>query len=76
MLKESTVMIIIATIIAWVLAYLYLSKWLENYFYRIKLSPADFIISLIIVLVISWLTISYWTIKAARTNPAEALRYE
>lgn len=76
MLKESTVMIIIATMIAWVLAYLYLSKWLENYFYRIKLSPADFIISLVIVLVISWLTISYWTIKAARTNPAEALRYE
>ncbi len=76
MLKESTIMIVIATVIAWVLAYLYLSKWLENYSYRISLSPADFIISLVIVMVISWLTISYWTIKAARTNPADALRYE
>jgi putative ABC transport system permease protein len=76
MLKESTIMIVISTVIAWVLAFLYLTKWLENYSYRIKLSPADFIISLIIVLVISWLTISYWTIKAARTNPADALRYE
>jgi putative ABC transport system permease protein len=76
MLKESTIMITIATVIAWVLAYLYLSKWLENYYYRITLSPLDFIISLVIVLVISWLTISYWTIKAARINPAEALRYE
>jgi putative ABC transport system permease protein len=76
MLKESTIMIAIATVIAWVLAYLYLSKWLVNYSYRISLRPADFIISLVIVLVISWLTISYWTIKAARTNPAEALRYE
>ena len=76
MLKESTIMIAVATVIAWVLAYLYLSKWLENYSYRISLSPLDFIISLVIVLVISWLTISYWTIKATMTNPAEALRYE
>jgi putative ABC transport system permease protein len=76
MLKESTIMIVIATVIAWVLAYFYLTNWLENYYYRIQLSPVDFIISLVIVLLISWLTISYWTIKAARTNPAEALRYE
>jgi putative ABC transport system permease protein len=76
MLKESTIMIAIATIIAWILSYLYLTSWLENYSYRIKLNPFDFIISLVIVLTISWLTISYWTIKATRINPAEALRYE
>jgi putative ABC transport system permease protein len=76
MLRESTIMIAIATVIAWVLAYLYLSKWLENYYYRITLNPLDFIISLVIVLVISWLTISYWTIRAAMINPAEALRHE
>jgi len=76
MLKESTIMIAIATVIAWVLSYFYLSNWLENYSYRIKMSPVDFIVSLVLVLLISWLTISYWTIKAARTNPAEALRYE
>jgi len=76
MLKESTILVGIATAIAWVLAYLYLTNWLANYYYRIKLNPADFVISLLIVLFISWLTISYWTIKAARINPAEALRYE
>jgi putative ABC transport system permease protein len=76
MLRESTIMVLIATVIAWALAYLYLTKWLENYQYRITLSPLDFIISLVIVLLISWLTISFWTFKAARTNPAEALRYE
>jgi putative ABC transport system permease protein len=76
MLKESTIMIAIATVIAWVLSYFYLVNWLENYSYRINLSPLDFIISLAIVLLISWLTISYWTIKAARINPADALRYE
>jgi putative ABC transport system permease protein len=76
MLRESTIMIVIATIIAWILSYFYLTSWLENYSYRINLSPFDFIISLVIVLLISWLTISYWTIKAARINPADALRYE
>jgi len=76
MLRETTILIGIATVIAWVLAYFYLSNWLENYYYRIKLNPLDFIISLGIVLVISWLTISYWTTKAASTNPSDALRYE
>jgi putative ABC transport system permease protein len=76
MLKESTIMIAIATVIGWIISYLFLSKWLENYSYRIKLSPFDFLISLGIVLLISWLTISYWTLKATRINPAEALRYE
>ncbi len=76
MLKEITILIGIATVIAWVLAYIYLNNWLYNYHYRINLSLADFIISLVIVLLISWLTISYWTSKAARTNPAEALSYE
>jgi putative ABC transport system permease protein len=76
MLRESSILVGIATVIAWVLAYFYLSHWLENYYYRIRLSPADFILSLLIVLLISWLSVSYWTIKAARTNPAEALRYE
>jgi putative ABC transport system permease protein len=76
MLREITILIGIATVIAWILAYFYLNNWLENYHYRINLSPADFIIALLIVLLISWLTISYWTSKAARTNPAEALRYE
>jgi putative ABC transport system permease protein len=76
MLREITILIVIATVIAWVLAYIYLNNWLENYHYRINLSPVDFIIALIIVLLISWFTISYWTSKAARTNPAEALRYE
>jgi putative ABC transport system permease protein len=76
MLKESTIMIAIATVIGWGISYLYLSKWLENYSYRIKLSPFDFLISLGIVLLISWLTISYWTLKATRISPAEALRYE
>ena len=76
MLREITLLIGIATIIAWILAYFYLNNWLENYHYRISLNPADFIIALVIVLLISWFTISFWTTKAARTNPAEALRYE
>lgn len=76
MLREITILIGLATVLAWVLAYFYLNNWLENYYYRIKLNPVDFIISLVIVVVISWLTISYWTSKAARTNPSDALRYE
>ncbi len=76
MLKESTILVSIATGIAWLLAWFYLSNWLENYNYRINLRTVDFILAMVIALLISWLTISYWTVKAVRTNPADALRYE
>jgi len=74
--KEIAMLIGISTLISWPIAYIFLKNWLENYTYRINLSPLDFIFSMVIALLITWLTISYRSVKATKINPTDALRYE
>ena len=67
-------LIALSNVIAWPLAYLTMQRWLQTFAYRIDLSIGIFILSGILTLLIAWLTVSYQSFKAARTNPVEALR--
>jgi putative ABC transport system permease protein len=66
----------IASVIAIPLAYIIAYKWLEDFAYRSPISPMVFILSLAGLLIITFLTVSYTTLKAARNNPVEALRMD
>ncbi len=68
--------VLAANIIAWPVAYYMMNHWLESYAYRIDLSWWMFAVSGTVALFIALLTISYQTLKAARANPVESLRYE
>ena len=66
----------IANLIAWPLAYVILSRWLENFAYRVEINWWIFAIAGTAVLVISLITVSWQAIKAALANPVKSLRYE
>lgn len=66
----------IAFIIAIYPAYYFISKWLENFAYRVDISIGTFILGGLLALVVAVLTVSYQSWKAARMNPANTLRYE
>ncbi|MBN1272759.1 MAG: ABC transporter permease [Candidatus Aminicenantes bacterium] len=68
--------IIISIAVAWPLGYFFMTKWLQNFAYRVNLSVWVFLISGLAALAIAMLTISSQTIKAAISNPADSLRYE
>ena len=74
--KEFSIWVILANIIAWPIAYLALKKWLENFAYSVNLSIFIFLEAGVLALIIALITISFRSIKAALTNPAEALKYE
>jgi len=74
--KEFTVWVILANIVAWPVAYFALKKWLENFAYSIDQSVLTFFVSGFVALVIALFTVSFRAVKAAQTNPAEALKYE
>lgn len=74
--KEYAVMVIIANVIAYPLAFFLMNKWLEDFAYRINIAWWMFALSGGIALVIALLTVSYQAIKAAVANPVESLRYE
>ena len=68
--------VIIGNIIAWPIAYYFMTKWLEDFAYRAGINIFHFIITGFLTLVFAIAAVSYQTIKAARANPIDALKYE
>jgi putative ABC transport system permease protein len=64
--------IVLATPLVWWI----MSGWVERFPYHIAISPLAFIVAGASVLVVALLTVSFQTLKAARVNPVESLRYE
>ncbi len=74
--KEFSRWVLISNIIAWPVAWYAMSKWLQNFPYRITIMPWTFLLAALLAFLIALLTVSYKVAWAARTNPVEALRYE
>lgn len=76
MLWRISIPVLVANLIAWPVAYVYLHRWLEGYAYRIPLNPLYFLGTGAAALLIAWATVYAITLRLARTNPIHALRYE
>ncbi len=76
LLKEFTVIIIIASLVAIPLSYFLLSNWLNNFVYHVQLAVSSFLIAGILALVTAWITIGFKSAKAASNNPIKVLRSE
>lgn len=74
--KEFLYAISIAAVIAWPVAYFVMSKWLQNFAYRISIGLGAFIFSAVLALIVALFMVSCQTIKAASANPVDSLRYE
>ncbi len=74
--KEFLKWVLIANIIAWPVAYYFMSNWLDNFAYKVEITIGVFILSAVIALLIALITVSSQTIKAATANPVKSLRYE
>ncbi len=73
---QFSIPVLIANLIAWPIAWYYLNDWLEHFAYRIDLSPLYFIGAALVALAIAWGTVSAQAVRAARSRPVNALRYE
>ncbi|MES2732736.1 MAG: FtsX-like permease family protein [Bacteroidota bacterium] len=69
-------LLIIACLVAVPLSWFATNRWLENFTYRVEVEGIIFLISILLVLLLTVLTVSYETIRAARANPVDSLRYE
>jgi putative ABC transport system permease protein len=74
--KEFTRLVIIAIVIAIPAVILLMNWWLQNFAYKTNIGVMSFVIGGTIAILISWLTVSYQSIKAAIANPTTAIRYE
>jgi len=76
LLKDFTKWVLIANLIAWPIGYYVIQKWLNNFAYRTNFDWMVFIYSGIATLMIAAVTVGAKSLKAARANPIDSLRYE
>ncbi len=74
--REFVLLLTIANLIAWPVAYWAMGQWLNGFAYRIEPGIKIYLLCSLLAVVIALCTISLHAIRAARSNPVDALRYE
>ncbi|HEV8284642.1 MAG TPA: FtsX-like permease family protein [Chitinophagaceae bacterium] len=74
--KDFLRLVVLSAIIAFPVAWYFMSKWLQDFAYRISMPWWVFVIAGIVAALIALITISFQAIKAAVANPVKSLRTE
>ncbi len=74
--KDFAKLVLIASVIAFPIAWWVMSKWLQSFAYRVNIGWWVFVIAGIVALTIALITVSLQAIKAAVANPVKSLRRE
>jgi ABC-type lipoprotein release transport system permease subunit len=74
--REFVVLVTVANLIAWPAGYYMTNRLLRNYAYRTDVPFWVFIGAGLLAYLVALLTVSYQAVKAARTEPVKALKYE
>lgn len=74
--KDFLKLVLLAILIAFPLAWWAMNEWLNDFAYRINIGAGIFLMAGISIILITLLTISFQSIKAAIANPVKSLRTE
>ena len=74
--KDFILLVLISCFIASPVASYFLTDWLQKYDYRISISPWVFVLAGAAAILVTIITISFQSIKAALANPVKSLRSE
>jgi putative ABC transport system permease protein len=74
--REFALLVGIAVIISWPIAYFGMKEWLEGFAFRIDVGWWVFAAAGGIALGVAMLTVSYQALRAAASDPVKSLRYE
>jgi putative ABC transport system permease protein len=74
--KEIVVLILIANVVAWPVAWYFMNGWLAGFAYHIEMNVLTYVAAGVLTMVITFITISTQTLKVALRNPADILGSE
>ena len=69
-------LVLIASLIAFPVAWWAMNSWLDDFPYRINISWWIFVAAVIMALLIAFITVGFQSVKAAAANPVKSLRTE
>jgi putative ABC transport system permease protein len=67
---------VLGLVLAAPLAYWAGQRWLQDFAYRIDVGPGPLLAAGVVALAVAAVATGTQAVRAARTNPADALRYE
>ena len=76
LIRQFTKWVLLAVLIAWPIGYFVMNNWLRNFAYRIDVGVDTLVLAALLALVVSLITVSYQSIRAALAEPVNSLRYE
>ncbi|HEX2968236.1 MAG TPA: ABC transporter permease [Bacteroidales bacterium] len=74
--KEYLLLVIVSFLIACPFAFYSMNRWLQNFAYHVTLSARVFVLSALIVILLTLISVGIQSYRAALRNPVDALRYE
>jgi len=74
LLKEYTFIVMIAVMISLPFYGLIMRNWLNNFNYHVAINPMIFIGSSVGLLILSWIVLSFLTLRVVRANPVHSLK--
>ena len=74
--KDFLKLVLIANMLAWPVSWILVTRWLQNFPYRMDLSWGIFVLSGLSTVFVTLVTVSFQSVKASLANPADSLRYE
>lgn len=74
--RQFSTLIFISFVMAAPVSYYIMSNWLQDFAYRVPVEIGPFLLSGVLMLLISMITVSYYTLKMAFLNPVKGLKYE
>lgn len=74
--KDIMYLVIIAALLVIAPAYFIINYWMDNFAYQTELNYLTFVLVAIMALIFAFLTVAFHSLKTARTNPVDSLKYE
>ena len=69
-------LVLIAAVVIIPIAYYIITEWMGNFAYRTELNYFTFIAVAAIAMLFAFLTVAFHSLRTARMNPVQSLKYE
>ena len=76
LLRVFLLWIAFANLIGWPLAYYVMTRWLQGFAYHIDIQGWMFLLAAVLSLLVGIITVVWHALRAALSDPVEAVRYE
>lgn len=74
--KEFTLLIAVAFLISAPVAWYLMRNWLDNYSFRVDITPLVFLLAIAGSVIVAWIAVGYKALQAANADPVQNLRSE